>query len=73
VTGMSAIEVCRTAALGGHMERCDECGHERNASSLERETVFERASWVRGIHGSAKVAPLRLCTVVSCWNYCNRF
>src|ERR1700692_3138174 len=28
---MTAIEVCRTAALGGHMERCDECGHERNA------------------------------------------
>jgi hypothetical protein len=28
---MSAIEVCRTAALGGHLERCDECGYERNA------------------------------------------
>jgi hypothetical protein len=27
---MSAIEKCRTAALGGHLERCDECGHERN-------------------------------------------
>ena len=27
---MAAIEVCRTAALGGHLERCDECGHERN-------------------------------------------
>src|SRR5262245_30310486 len=25
------IEVCRTAALGGHLERCDHCGHERNA------------------------------------------
>jgi len=25
------IEVCRTAALGGHLERCDQCGHERNA------------------------------------------
>ena len=22
---------CRTAALGGHPERCDQCGHERNA------------------------------------------
>lgn len=22
---------CRTAALGGHVERCDSCGHERNA------------------------------------------
>src|SRR3954447_11672570 len=28
---MSAIERCRTAALGGHLERCDRCGHERNA------------------------------------------
>ena len=28
---MTAIELCRTAALGGHMEQCDECGHQRNA------------------------------------------
>ena len=28
---MSAIELCRTAALGGHVERCDDCGHTRNA------------------------------------------
>jgi hypothetical protein len=28
---MSAIEKCRTAALGGHLERCDKCGHERNS------------------------------------------
>ncbi|MGH9555423.1 MAG: IS91 family transposase, partial [Terriglobales bacterium] len=26
---MHAIEVCRTAALGGHVEECDQCGHER--------------------------------------------
>ena len=26
---MTAIEVCRTSALGGHLERCDSCGHER--------------------------------------------
>src|SRR5215469_10852978 len=25
------IELCRTAALGGHLEQCDRCGHERNA------------------------------------------
>ena len=24
---MSAIEQCRTAALGGHVERCEDCGH----------------------------------------------
>ena len=28
---MSAIEVCRTAVLGGHLEQCDHCGHQRNA------------------------------------------
>src|SRR5271165_2827670 len=27
---MTALEVCRTAALGGHLEQCDACGHERN-------------------------------------------
>ena len=26
---MSAIERCRTAALGGHVERCEECAHLR--------------------------------------------
>ena len=25
------IELCRTAALGGHLEQCDQCGHERHA------------------------------------------
>jgi hypothetical protein len=25
---MRAIELCRTAALGGHVDRCDHCGHE---------------------------------------------
>jgi len=26
---MTAIEQCRTAALGGHIEQCDACGHQR--------------------------------------------
>jgi len=26
---MSAIERCRTAALGGHVERCEDCAHLR--------------------------------------------
>jgi predicted Zn-ribbon and HTH transcriptional regulator len=25
---MRAIELCRTAALGGHVDRCDQCGHQ---------------------------------------------
>ena len=24
---MHAIEVCRTAVLGGHKDKCDDCGH----------------------------------------------
>jgi hypothetical protein len=28
---MAAIEACRTAALGGHVERCDDCGNTRVA------------------------------------------
>ena len=28
---MSAIKACRTAALGGHVERCEECVHTRIA------------------------------------------
>src|SRR5215831_11409985 len=28
---MSDIELCRTAALGGHLEECDSCGHQRPA------------------------------------------
>jgi len=28
---MSAIEHCRTAALGGHVEACTDCGHQRIA------------------------------------------
>jgi hypothetical protein len=24
---MTAIELCRTSALGGHVEQCDSCGH----------------------------------------------
>ena len=49
---MAAIEVCRTAALGGHLERCDECGHERNAFNSCRDRhcpkcqSLARAQWL---------------------------
>jgi hypothetical protein len=49
---MTAIEVCRTAALGGHLERCDECGHERNAFNSCRDRhcpkcqSLARAQWI---------------------------
>lgn len=28
---MSAIESCRTSVLGGHIDECDLCGHQRNS------------------------------------------
>jgi hypothetical protein len=28
---MQAIEACRTAALGGHLQQCDQCGYQRQA------------------------------------------
>jgi hypothetical protein len=53
---MTAIEQCRTAALGGHVEQCDQCGHTRvwynscgnrhcpNCQSLAR------AQWIEARH-----------------------
>ncbi|WP_213957950.1 MULTISPECIES: IS91 family transposase [unclassified Variovorax] len=34
---MRAIERCRTAALGGHVEQCDACGHQRIAFNSCRD------------------------------------
>ena len=34
---MSAIEQCRSAALGGHVERCEGCGHSRIAYNSCRD------------------------------------
>jgi hypothetical protein len=50
---MSAIEACRTAALGGHIEQCDHCGHERNAYNSCRNRhcpkcqCLARARWIQ--------------------------
>jgi hypothetical protein len=49
---MTAIEVCRTAALGGHLERCDQCGQERNCYNSCRDRhcpkcqSLARAKWI---------------------------
>lgn len=48
---MSAIELCRTAALGGHVERCDCCDHQRiwynscRHRSCPKCQALERAQW----------------------------
>jgi hypothetical protein len=49
---MTAIETCRTAVLGGHVEQCDACGHERIAynSCANRHCPkcqsLARAAWI---------------------------
>jgi hypothetical protein len=49
---MIAIEGCRTAALGGHVERCGDCGHERIAYDSCRNRNcpkcqgLARAQWI---------------------------
>ena len=49
---MGAIECCRTAALGGHVERCDACGHLRIAYNSCRDRhcpkcqSLARAQWL---------------------------
>ena len=49
---MSAIELCRTAALGGHVEQCDSCGHQRisynscRSRSCPKCQSLVRAQWL---------------------------
>ncbi|MBC8164502.1 MAG: IS91 family transposase [Bryobacteraceae bacterium] len=60
---MSAIELCRTAALGGHLERCDECGHERNCFNSCRDRhcpkcqSLARAQWIEDRQSELLEAP----------------
>src|SRR5271157_81180 len=50
---MSAIELCRTAALGGHLEQCDSCGHQCPAYNSCRNRhcpkcqSLARAQWLQ--------------------------
>ena len=41
---MTAIERCRTAALGGHVEQCDACGHQRICYNSCRIATAQSAS-----------------------------
>jgi hypothetical protein len=49
---MTAIETCRTAVLGGHVEACDACGHQRIAYSscanrhCPKCQSLRRAAWI---------------------------
>src|SRR5712691_5816820 len=42
---MTAIEVCRTAALGGHVERCEDCAHTRIAYNSCRNRHCPKCQW----------------------------
>jgi hypothetical protein len=65
---MSAIERCRSAALGGHLERCDSCGHERVAYNSCRNRhcpkcqSLARAQWLE--HRRAELLPVQYFHVV---------
>jgi hypothetical protein len=65
---MSAIERCRSAALGGHLERCDSCGHERIAYNSCRNRhcpkcqSLARAQWLE--HRRTELLPVQYFHVV---------
>jgi hypothetical protein len=42
---MTAIEICRTAALGGHVERCEDCAHTRIAYNSCRNRHCPKCQW----------------------------
>jgi hypothetical protein len=50
---MKAIELCRTAALGGHIEQCDQCDHQRICYNSCRNRhctkcqAMARAEWLQ--------------------------
>lgn len=43
---MTAIEICRTAALGGHVERCEDCAHTRIAYNSCRNRHCPKCQWM---------------------------
>jgi hypothetical protein len=42
---MTAIEICRTAALGGHVDRCQDCDHTRIAFNSCRNRSCPKCQW----------------------------
>lgn len=65
---MHAIERCRTAALGGHLEQCDDCGHQRIAFNSCRNRhcpkcqSLVRSQWLQD--RSAELLPVEYFHVV---------
>jgi Transposase zinc-binding domain len=42
---MTAIEICRTAALGGHVQRCQDCAHTLIAYNSCRNRHCPKCQW----------------------------
>jgi hypothetical protein len=42
---MTAIEICRTRALGGHVERCENCAHTRISYNSCRNRHCPKCQW----------------------------
>ena len=54
---MSAIEQCRTAALGGHVLRCSGCGH-RGGLQLVSQSPLPKCQAVPHTAGSKRARPI---------------
>lgn len=55
---MSAIETCRTAALGGHVEACEDCGEQRIAYNCCRNRHCPKCS--KGAEQTVKADPTKM-------------
>ena len=54
---MSAIETCRTAALGGHVERCEDCAHGASPTIPAATATARSARAPRRGNGSQSARP----------------
>lgn len=52
----NAIIQCRTAALGGHIQRCDSCGHSRQAYNSCRNRHCPKCQFVKKVQWVDKLA-----------------
>ena len=58
---MTAIETCRTAALGGHVEQCDACGQQRIAYNCRNRHCPKCQSHARAVWVEHRTAELLDC------------
>jgi site-specific recombinase XerD len=64
---MSDIERCRTAALGGHVEQCDACGHQRIA--FNSCLMVTTSLWGAGLAVDCRTVVVSSGKSVSCLHY----